>query len=132
MPRARYQAGDFIGRTGVEAAWESYLRGHNGELTRQGRRARPRVDARGVHEPDAETRREPMPGRDLRLTLDMDLMKVVERAFRGHPSGAAVVVDVHTGRVRALFSKPSYDLNEMSGGLSPARQAELRRARSGR
>jgi penicillin-binding protein 2 len=66
-----------------------------------------------------------MPGRDLRLTLDMDMMKVVERAFRGHPSGAAVVVDVHTGRVRALYSKPGYDLNEMSGGLSAARQVEL-------
>ena len=37
-------------------------------------------------------------------------MRVVERAFRGHPSGAAVVVDVRTGRVRALYSKPSYDL----------------------
>ena len=60
-------------------------------------------------------RREPAPGRDLRLTLDMDLMRVVERAFRGHPSGGVVVVDVHTGRMRALFSKPSYDLNEMSG-----------------
>jgi penicillin-binding protein 2 len=125
FPERSYQPGDFIGRSGVEAAWESYLRGHNGELTVKVDVRGREYDARGAHAPDAETRREPLPGRDLRLTLDMDMMKVVERAFRGHPSGAAVVVDVHTGRVRALFSKPSYDLNEMSGGLSAARQAEL-------
>lgn len=125
FPERSYQAGDFIGRSGVEASWESYLRGHNGELTVKVDVRGREYDARGIHGPDDETRREPVPGRDLRLTLDMDMMKVLERAFRGHPSGAAVVVDVHTGRVRALFSKPSYDLNEMSGGLSAARQAEL-------
>jgi penicillin-binding protein 2 len=124
-PERSYQAGDFIGRTGVEAAWESYLRGHNGELTVKVDVRGREYDARGANLEDAETRREPVPGRDLRLTLDMDMMKVAERAFRGHPSGAVVVVDVHTGRVRALFSKPSYDLNEMTGGLSAARQAEL-------
>jgi penicillin-binding protein 2 len=125
FPERNYQSGDSIGRSGIEAAWESYLRGHNGELL-------VKVDARGrEYDPHAtgqdvsEQRREPVPGRDLRLTLDMDLMKVVERAFRGQPSGGAVVVDVHTGRVRALFSKPGYDLNEMSGRLSPERAAEL-------
>ena len=42
-----------------------------------------------------------------------------------HPSGAAVVVDIHTGAVRALYSKPVYDPNEMSSGLSTRRYAEL-------
>jgi penicillin-binding protein 2 len=125
FPERNYQTGDLIGRSGVEAAWESYLRGHDGELTMV-------VDVRGREDDSAasslhasEHRREPSPGRDLKLTLDMDLMRIVERAFRGHPSGAAVVVDVHTGRVRALFSKPAYDLNEMSGRLTPERAAEL-------
>ncbi|HEX2679472.1 MAG TPA: penicillin-binding transpeptidase domain-containing protein, partial [Polyangiales bacterium] len=119
-----YGPGRFVGRSGVERAWESYLRGKDGEQ-------RSIVDVRG-RELDAEsrrkakgTRREPVPGLDLRLTLDMDMMRSVERAFRGHPSGAAVVVDVRTGRVRALFSKPGYDLNEMSGGLSPDRSTEI-------
>ncbi len=70
-------------------------------------------------------RREPSPGLDVTLTLDMELMRTIDRAFRGHPSGAAVVVDVRTGRVRALYSKPTYDLNEMSGHLSQDRYAEL-------
>jgi penicillin-binding protein 2 len=121
----RYSAGDSIGRSGIERAWESYLRGQDGELTLV-------VDVRGreYHTPHArvqshEQRREPSPGRDLRLTLDMELMRVAERAFRGHPSGAAVVVDVRTGRVRALYSKPSYDSNEMSGRLTTERAAEF-------
>ncbi len=124
-PERGYQAGDSIGRTGVEAAWESYLRGHDGELTSVvGLRGRD-DEPGGPRARTEEHRREPVPGRSLRLTLDMDLMRVVERAFRGHPSGAVVVVDVHTGRLRVLFSKPAYDLNEMSGRLTTERAAEL-------
>ncbi len=116
-----YRAGQFIGRSGIERAWESYLRGRDGELSLI-------VDARGRQMKSAqhrETREEPVGGRDLTLTLDMDLMRVVQRAFRGHPSGAAVVVDVRTGRLRALYSKPSYDLGEMTSGLSHAAMAEI-------
>lgn len=120
-----YRAGSRIGRAGIEKAWESYLRGRDGQLKIV-------VDVRG-QEFDAAwarlhktvTRTEPTPGRDLRLTLDLGIMRSVERAFRGHPSGAAVVVDVRTGYVRAMFSKPSYDLNEMSGGISQARYDEI-------
>ena len=43
---------------------------------------------------------------------------MAQRAFQGHPSGGVVVVDVHTGRIRALYSKPAYDLNELTGRLS--------------
>jgi penicillin-binding protein 2 len=124
-PERSYQPGESIGRSGIEAAWESYLRGQDGELTVV-------VDVRGhEHESGARTqqherRREPSPGRDLRLTLDFEIMKSLERAFRGHPSGAAVVVDVRTGRVRALYSKPAYDLNEIISGLSNERDAEMR------
>jgi penicillin-binding protein 2 len=126
FPERNYQAGDSIGRSGIEAAWESYLRGRNGELTSViDVRGREDDEAGGLRRQGREQRREPSPGRDLRLTLDMDLMRIVERAFRGHPSGAVVVVDVRTGRVRALFSKPSYDLNEMSGRLSRERATEL-------
>lgn len=119
-----YRAGDLVGRSGVERAWEAILRGRRGFR-------RTYVDARGrrsrLAPPDDDTRmhRDPAPGRDLQLTLDMELMRDVERAFRGHASGAAVVVDVREGKVRALFSKPSYDLNEMSGRLTVDRAREL-------
>ena len=108
-----YEAGDLVGRLGVERVWESYLRGRDGY-------DRVFVDARGVEpRPSASAdTHEPVPGRDLVLTLDFDAMRSIERAFRGHASGAAVVVETRTGRVRALFSKPSYDLNEMAGRLT--------------
>lgn len=118
-----YHAGQRIGRSGLEAAWESYLRGHDGEL-------RTVVDVRG-QEPSGRKpstvakRREPVPGRDLQLTLDMELMQAIEQLFRDYPSGAAVVVETATGNVRALFSKPAYDLNEMSGRLTRARASAL-------
>jgi penicillin-binding protein 2 len=118
-----YRAGDTIGRSGIERAWETLLRGQRGKR-------RVYVDARGrrsrITPNDAPDRdQEPVPGRDLTLTLDMELMRSIERAFRQHPSGSAVVIDVRTGKVRALFSKPSYDLNEMSGKLTVERMRGL-------
>lgn len=119
-----YRPGDTIGRSGTERAWEAYLRGRRGYR-------RVYVDARGRRsriKPEKDQQKmleEPVPGRDLTLTLDMELMRMLERSFRGQPSGSAVVVDVRTGKVRALFSKPAYDLNEMSGKLSVERAREL-------
>jgi penicillin-binding protein 2 len=117
-----YRERDRIGREGIEAAWESYLRGQDGFQQKP-------VDSEGLHW-DAPVEgairgRPAVPGRDLTITLDMELMRTIDRAFRGHPSGAVVVVEVNTGRVRALYSKPSYDLNERSGRLTEARFAEL-------
>lgn len=120
--RRGYRLGERVGRTGVERAWEDYLRGAQGY-------SRVHVDARGrrrAAQAPRERRREPVPGRNLQLTIDMDLMRIIERAFRGYPSGSAAVVDVENGAVRALFSKPSYDLSSFSGGLSPAEYRELR------
>jgi penicillin-binding protein 2 len=112
-----YEAGDVIGATGVERSWESYLRGQRGWEKRV-------VDARGRYRsgPDAErlldapSRQEPLPGRDLRLAIDVDLEQAIDRAMRPHAAGASVVVDVRTGRLLALYSKPDYDPNDLSGG----------------
>lgn len=120
-----YRPGDRIGRNGLEKRYESLLRGSRGFR-------RVVVDARGhalegarPDSLDVQMLQKPVPGHDLQLTLDMRLMEAFDRAFRPYPSGAAVVVDVHTGAVRALYSKPVYDPNEMSSGLTTARYAEL-------
>jgi len=126
---AGYRLGDRIGRSGLERAWESFLRGRRG-FRRVPVDARGRVMERVLIEDGRPTLVDPVPGRDMSLTLDMDLMRIVERAFRGHPSGGAVVVDVRTGAVRALYSKPSYDLNEFTSGMSRDRYAEMRDPRS--
>lgn len=112
-----YRAGDRMGRSGLERAWEGILRGTRGvrkEVVDVSGESRLNTGVRRI----ARERRDPIPGRDLVLSLDMNLMAIIDRAFRGHPSGAAAVVDIRTGRVRALYSKPSYDLNKMGAGLS--------------
>ncbi len=121
-----YDSGDTLGATGVEHAWESYLRGQRGWEKRV-------VDARGKYrtgpeadrildlapQPDSQAgprRQEPIAGRDLRLTVDVELEQAVERSMRGHAAGAVVVVDVRTGRLLALYSKPDFDPNDLAGG----------------
>jgi penicillin-binding protein 2 len=120
-----YRPGDRIGRSGLEKRYEPLLKGSRGFR-------RVVVDARGNalegRRPDSlevQMLRKPVPGHDIQLTIDMRLMEAFDRAFRPYPSGAAVVVDIHTGAVRALYSKPVYDPNEMSSGLSTKRYAEL-------
>ncbi len=112
-----YRAGERIGRSGLEQAWESILRGRRGwvRLEHDVRGLLISRDSMAGLGPDR--RREPVPGRDLVLTLDMELMRAIDRAFRGKPSGAAAVVDVRTGRVLALYSRPSIDPNLMTTGI---------------
>lgn len=120
-----YEPGDMFGATGLERSWESSLRGQRGWEKRV-------VDARGRYRtgPDANrlldnpSRQEPLPGRDLRLTMDIDLVRSIERAMRPHAAGSAVVVDVRTGRLLAMFSKPDFDPNDLSGGAGRDRIRE--------
>ncbi len=114
-----YRAGDRIGRIGVERLMEGELRGVRGWRKKV-------VDARGLPLPRLESEKllpeprmqEPSPGHDVILTIDMALQKIVSQSLRGHPSAAAVVLEVDTGRILAATSKPSYDSNLMTSGLT--------------
>lgn len=119
---SHYRIGDRVGRTGVERGWEEVLRGKPG--FRKQLIARKRA-LHGVDPEAYEKERRSEPGHDLTLTLDIGLMRIAEHAFRGQPSGALVVIDVERGEVLALYSKPSYDLGEMSAGMSKERYEEL-------
>jgi penicillin-binding protein 2 len=112
-----YRSGDRIGAIGIERRWESYLRGERG-LKRvvhwqpsQG--SREEMEKRYLEEPRTV---DPIPGRDVSLTVDIELVKAIEQAMRGQLAGAVVVVDVRTGRLLAALSKPSFDANVVSGG----------------
>jgi penicillin-binding protein 2 len=119
-----YRAGDLIGRIGIERQLEGYLRGRAG-FDKQV------VDRRGIpkgniHElVEGAVRQDPIPGNNVFLTLDVDLQKIAERAFRNVNAGGAAVLDVSTGRILAMVSKPGFDPNEMSGHLSPEAQARI-------
>ncbi|HEY2731404.1 MAG TPA: penicillin-binding protein 2 [Polyangia bacterium] len=113
-----YRAGDLIGRTGIERQWEGYLRGRAGfQKIVLDRRGLPKPD---IHEiTDGPTSQPAVPGNHLVLTLDADVQRITERALRSASAAAAVVLDVDTGRVLAMVSKPGFDPNEMSGHLTP-------------
>lgn len=124
-----YRLGDEIGRAGVERSYESVLRGKPGLEKIE-------VDSRGVplrtlgSEP-------PVPGKDLKLTIDLEAQKVAEGALAEGiqrararvfdetkerfvaPAGGVVVLDAKTGEVVAMASYPTFDLTKFTGGIDP-------------
>ena len=120
---ADYRAGEVIGQAGVEALLQHELRGLAG-----GRNQVVDVAGRVV---DVLDEIEPVPGGSVTLTLDLDLQRAAEDAFLpdvlGEPAriGALVAIDVRTGDVLALVSKPSFDPNDFAGGIEAARWKQL-------
>ncbi len=114
-----YRAGDVIGQTGLEARFESHLRGREG-----GRNVM--VDAAGREVGDPLLEVPPVPGGRVVLSLDRDLQRAAEEGFAHVPEGeplhmgAAVALDVATGDVLALASRPTFDPNDFAGGIDTA------------
>jgi penicillin-binding protein 2 len=107
--------GDRVGVAGIEASYDRFLRGRDGA-------SRVQVDSLGNPRGELATR-EPMPGRQLRLTLDLAVQKAGQQALGGS-KGAFVVMDVKTGAVRALGSSPSFNPNVFSKQI---RQSDYKR-----
>ncbi len=121
-----YRPGDLIGRTGLERQWETSLRGQRGfEKVVVDRRGMRRADIAVADIVDGPTRRDPAAGNNVYLTLDLDVQRLTERALRAHRAAAAAVIDVETGRVIALASRPGFDPNTMSGRLSAEAEAKI-------
>ncbi len=103
-----YNPGDYIGKNGIERAWEQELHGSDG-----GRQLE--VDARGrVLRTISESY--PTVGNSVVLTIDAALQKSAERAF-GEQAGAAVAMDVNSGEILAFVSNPGFDPALFSGKL---------------
>ncbi len=108
----QYLPSDLVGQSGIEALCEQTLRGVRGRLVRM------------AGQDEIIEQIESRPGGDVRLSIDAELQSQIERAFaklEWHENGllveahemhgAAVVIDVPTGQVRALASYPVFDLN---------------------
>jgi penicillin-binding protein 2 len=104
-----YRMGDYIGQAGVEKSYELPLRGVKGAREVE-------VDALG-RELQLVQEREPSPGMNLVLTLDLGLQQLVEEEMTGQ-AGSVVVMDPRNGEILAMVSKPSYDPNMFVNGIS--------------
>ncbi|MGB6896933.1 MAG: penicillin-binding protein 2, partial [Dehalococcoidia bacterium] len=116
-----YELNDRIGKTGVEAAYESMLRGVPG-------RKQVEVDASG-REIRTLNSLAPRPGHSVVLALDLDLQRKVTEILQGamgsSTNAAAVVMDVRSGEVLATVSLPSFDNNLFSGEIDEAQLQRL-------
>lgn len=105
---------DYVGRLGVEKAYDERIRGKPG-----GRQIE--VDAHG-RELRTLSKKEPVLGEDIHLTIDADLQRRIVELIDQKYSIAICVVDVHTGAILALVSTPLFDPNMF---LDPSRRDEL-------
>ena len=104
-----YQGGDQIGKRGFEKFYEEELRGEKGTLYME-------VDAHGFEQRQLKGK-EPLPGNDLQLTIDLDLQLEAENALAGK-AGAVIAMDVNSGRILAFASAPPVHLEDFVGGIS--------------
>jgi penicillin-binding protein 2 len=112
-----YRMQDRIGRSGIESAFEQHLRGEWGGQQLE-------VNAAGqVQRVLGE--KQAKPGKDLRLTLDLELQKTAEKALAGVKKGAIVAMDPQTGAIRAMASRPHFDPNLFSTGPTAAQWQAL-------
>ena len=117
-----YHRGDIIGRSGVEFAGEPYLKGIDGErlveISAEGIEIGVIDILEGVEGADGIVgSRAPVPGRDILLTIDVDLQREIERIFTWE-RGSVVVLDPRNGEILAAVSRPTYDPNMFIGGVS--------------
>lgn len=110
---AGYEQGRWIGKAGIEREYELMLGGKDGarfvEVDAMGRIVDPRSSVGAV---------QPTPGRDLKLTLDLELQKYIRDIFPDTMKGAVVAMVPSTGEILAMYSNPSYDPNDFVGGIS--------------
>jgi penicillin-binding protein 2 len=100
-----YNPGDVVGKSGVELEYNQVLMGQNGSrqvvVNSHGK------EVGQLGEKAAE------PGKELRLTVDMDLQIAAEEALEGK-NGAIVAMDPRNGEILAMVSRPSFDPNDFA------------------
>lgn len=113
---AHHNPGDLIGKAGVERYYNDQLSGIDGQR-------QVRVDNR-MNTREVLGVKEAIPGKNLKLTIDLDLQVVAELAMEGK-RGAVVALDPRTGEVLALVSRPAFDPNRFASRISAREFAAL-------
>jgi penicillin-binding protein 2 len=101
-----YSSGDVVGRSGVELQYNQLLMGTNGSRQVV-------VNSHGKEVGEALDEKPAVPGKPLKLTIDVDLQIAAEEAMEGK-NGAIVAMDPHTGEILAMASRPTFDPNNFA------------------
>ncbi len=104
-----YRSGDFTGKSGLEQQFERFLRGTEGQRLVE-------VDVKGKELRQLKTQ-EALPGNKVYLTLRRDLQLAGERAF-GDKAGSVVAIDVRTGEILAMVSRPTFEPSHFARGIA--------------
>jgi penicillin-binding protein 2 len=114
-----YRLGDFIGQFGIEEQLDRFLRGENGhefvEVDARGRRKR-YINTDNLFKGIEDEK--PLSGKNVKLTIDRDMQIAAYNALEGHVGGV-IGIDVNSGQVLTMVSRPSFDPSQFSRGLSP-------------
>ena len=106
-----YRLNDLIGRTGIEYVYEDLIRGEwGGEMIE--------VNSLGQFQKSLGTKPSAK-GNDIKLTIDLKLQLVAEEVLKDKKAGAIIVMDPRDGAIRAMASKPTFDLNFFSKDFKP-------------
>jgi len=109
LSTTRYKGTHTIGKTGIEKTYERQLHGIPGHSE---------VETNAQLRPIKVIKSEaPTPGKDLHLTLDIELQNIAYQAFKNH-NGAAVAIEIATGDILSMLSHPGFDPNPFSSGIS--------------
>ncbi len=111
-----YEQGDVVGKQGIERQYNRSLMGVDGQR-------QVIVDKLGQQRQMFGTK-PAIPGKDLQLTIDLDLQAVAELAMDNR-RGSVVALDPRTGEVLAMVSRPAYDPNRFAGRIRTADWREL-------
>src|SRR5947208_10013480 len=101
-----YNPGDVVGKSGVELQYNQLLMGTNGSRQVV-------VNSHGKEVGEALKEKPAVPGKPLKLTIDVDLQIAAEEAMEGK-NGAIVAMDPHTGEILAMASRPTFDPNNFA------------------
>ncbi|MDI6781136.1 MAG: penicillin-binding protein 2 [bacterium] len=114
--RRNYKSGEWLGKSGIESVYDSYLKGVNGGKQIE-------VDVRG-RQLQVLGMKEPVPGNNLFLSIDLKMQQIAYDALENN-CGAVVVINPQNGELLACVSKPGFDANMFLHRMSSSQAATL-------
>ena len=112
------EAGDLVGKMGIEEVYNSYLQGEKG-----GRQVEVDVYGRVLK---TIFQKDPLPGDTVYLTIDVNIQKIA-REEMGDRKGVVIIANPYTGEILSMLSLPSFDPNLFARGISDEKWLELSR-----